>query len=555
MRIRPRLKTMVPMLLALTMSAESGAQMMEYPSYGAPSFMGGPPPAYSAIDPSGMPGSFQPHPMISPYQNAMEQHYNDDGVWFRKVFGHTAALNNYFFNLSYTQTKTRGLTGRVGDESAPTFTQEEAIDGTTNSNLPDALFLNNFNPVNGNITPDNVGSGIRINTGFRNAMGWGLNIDVDWLAPTNRTYNSREGFESVRLSTVTALDLEASNGEGTFNNAFANNFRERQIVEDEILTGDILLNLAADFGLFGGADDVLDRQLFNLHAIPLQNGVDRDGFNQRFDLDFITQHSVEVYTGSTTFVAPVIYETDSLKVSPVVGGRFSRINERFGFVGVDSGLVYAQNIPDGVDDDNDFVVDNVAETGTATFAQGNPSTDSIIRAFVDSSVQTSLAGPELGVEYTIGEGDGFKIKGATKVGALFNREKLRLSGDNIGDTVTTTVDLVSGDTILQDLFDTGSGLNAFESSKETTHISPMFQQSLSAEIPLFSRVPVLRDMWQLENASLQLGWTYLFVGEIADPLQSINWLTNPRAGLTPTIDVQRSKFFQNSFTAGINWEF
>lgn len=555
MRIRPRLKTMVPMLLALTMSAESGAQMMEYPSYGAPSFMGGPSPAYSAIDPSGMPGSFQPHPMISPYQNAMEQHYNDDGVWFRKVFGHTAALNNYFFNLSYTQTKTRGLTGRVGDESAPTFTQEEAIDGTTNSNLPDALFLNNFNPVNGNITPDNVGSGIRINTGFRNAMGWGLNIDVDWLAPTNRTYNSREGFESVRLSSVTALDLEASNGEGTFNNAFANNFRERQIVEDEILTGDILLNLAADFGLFGGADDVLDRQLFNLHAIPLQNGVDRDGFNQRFDLDFITQHSVEVYTGSTTFVAPVIYETDSLKVSPVVGGRFSRINERFGFVGVDSGLVYAQNIPDGVDDDNDFVVDNVAETGTATFAQGNPSTDSIIRAFVDSSVQTSLAGPELGVEYTIGEGDGFKIKGATKVGALFNREKLRLSGDNIGDTVTTTVDLVSGDTILQDLFDTGSGLNAFESNKETTHISPMFQQSLSAEIPLFSRVPVLRDMWQLENASLQLGWTYLFVGEIADPLQSINWLTNPRAGLTPTIDVQRSKFFQNSFTAGINWEF
>lgn len=560
MRIRPRLKTMVPMLLALTMSAESGAQMMEYPSYGAPSFMGGPPPAYSATDPSGMPGGFQPYPMVSPYQNAMEQHYNDDGVWFRKVFGHTAALNNYFFNLSYTRTKTRGLTGRVGDQSAPNFTQEETIDGTTNSNLPDALFLNNFNPGNANMTPDNIGNGIKINAGMKSAFGWGLNIDVDWMSPTNRTYNARENYEQQRVSSVTALDLEASNGEGAFGNVFGSqalgsNLRERQIVEDQILTGDILLNLVADFGLFGGADDVLDRQLFNLHALPLQNGVDFDGFNQRFDLDYIMQHSVEVYTGALNFSAPVIYESDSLKINPIVGGRFTRINEGWFFRGVDSGLVYAQNIPDGVDDDNDFVVDNVAETGTATFAQGNPSTDSIIRAFVDSSVQSSLGGPELGVQYTIGEGDGFRIKGATKVGALFNTEKVRLSGDNIGDTVTTTVDLATGNTILQDLFDTGSGLNAFESSKETTHISPMFQQSLSAEIPLFSRIPVLRDMWQFENATFQAGWTYLYIGEIADPQQSINWLTNPRAGITPTLNVKRSKFFQNSFTAGINWEF
>ena len=567
MRIRPRLKTMVPMLLTLALSAESSAQMMGQPSYGSPAFMGGPPPAYSAVNTSGMPGSYQAYPNISPYENAMDQHYNTDGMWFRKILGHTMATNDYFFNLSYVRTKARNLSGRVGDIGAPTFSQEETIDGTTNTNLPDALSLNNFNPALASLPPDVIGNGIQFNWGMKSQFGWGMNVEGLWNATSAQNYNSRQNYEQQRLQTAHALDLEASNGQGVFAGGFSarSTAIERQIAEDQILTGPILTNLANDFGLFGGADDVLDRQLFNLHAIPLQNGVDFDGFNQRFDMDFILKHSVESYTGAINFSAPVVYESDNLRISPVIGGRFLGINEGWSFRGVDSGLVYLQNIPDGVDDDNDFVVDNVAETGTATFAQGNPSTDSIIRSFVDASVQSQMGGPELGIQYTLGEGQGFKINGATKVGALFNSEKVRLSGDNIGDTVTTTVDLATGNTILQDMFDTttrdaatGRAIttaNAFSESKRTTHVSPMFQQSLMAEIPLFSRIPVLRDVPQLQNASFTAGWTFLFVGEVADPQQSINWLTNPRAGVTPTIDIQRSTYFQNSFSAGINWEY
>lgn len=567
MRIRPRLKTMVPMLLTLALSAESSAQMMDYPSYGAPAFMGGPPPAYSAVNTSGMPGSFQAYPNISPYENAMDQHYNTDGMWFRKILPHSMATNDYFFNISYVRTKARNLSGRVGDINAPTFTQEETIDGTTNTNLPDALFLNNFNPASASLPPDVIGNGIQINWGMKSQFGWGMSVEGMWNAPSAQIYNARQNYEQQRLQTAAALDLEASNGEGAFGGEFSqrSSLIERQIVENDILTGPILTNLADDFGLFGGADDVLDRQLFNLHAIPLQNGVDFDGFNQRFDMDFILKHSIETYTGAVNFSAPVVYETDSLKIHPVIGGRFLQINEGYSFRGVDSGLVYLQNIPDGVDDDDDFVVDNVAETGTATFTQGNPSTDSIIRSFVDASVQSQMGGPEIGIQYTLGEGKGITINGATKVGALFNSEKMRLSGDNIGDTVTTNIDLVTGETTLLDMFDTTtrdpitgrsiSTLNAFNEGKRTTHVSPMFQQSLMAEIPLFSRVPVLRDMWQFQNASFTAGWTFLYVGEVADPQQSINWLSNPRAGVTPTIDIERSTYFQNSFSAGINWEY
>ena len=87
-----------------------------------------------------------------------------------------------------------------------------------------------------------------------------------------------------------------------------------------------------------------------------------------------------------------------------------------------------------------------------------------------------------------------------------------MRGDNIGDTFTTeeVVDPEPGAPTeqLRDMFDTGAttnGLtqNAFTDSRGGMHLSPMFEQGFSAQIPLFHRIPVLRDMKILENANLQ----------------------------------------------------
>ena len=99
-------------------------------------------------------------------------------------------------------------------------------------------------------------------------------------------------------------------------------------------------------------------------------------------------------------------------------------------------------------------------------------------------------------------------------------------------------------------------LNAFSDGKSSTHISPVFRQELTAEIPIFSKIPVLRDCWQLEHAKFRTGWTYLWIGEFADPQQSIVLVSNPRQfNLRPHLNVKRSSFFQNQFNLGINWEF
>jgi hypothetical protein len=124
---------------------------------------------------------------------------------------------------------------------------------------------------------------------------------------------------------------------------------------------------------------------------------------------------------------------------------------------------------------------------------------------------------------------------------MFNRETLSISGNNIGDHF-------SPDLVL-------SNDNRFSDQTSNTHISPLLEQSLNAEIPLFSRVPVLRDMWQLEKANLSLGWTYLLVGKVADPNQSIVWASRPEAGIFPQARVQRDTFYQNTFNVGINWNY
>ena len=317
------------------------------------------------------------------------------------------------------------------------------------------------------------------------------------------------------------------------------------------------------YGVLGNTFDILDRNLFVLNGLPLQNGVDVLGHTQTFDLDFIVRHSIETYGAAAAFSSAPIIDNDRVTLRSVIGGRFYHIDENFRFDGVDSGLGYTPATQDGVDDDDDFIIDNVDEGGGATFTQINPSaTGPMYRAFLDSTVRSQLFGPEFGLEYDLGKSSGLDITGSTRVGLLVNKETLGLAGNNIGNMerlIVATEDradgTVTGDTVLEDSFDTASGLNAFQDEEGTTHLSPMFEQSLSAKVGIFHHVPVLKDMWQLEHAKLQVGWTYLWIGEVADPANSAVIESRPIDGVFPFIRTKRRSFYQNSFFGGINWEY
>lgn len=569
MRIWHRLPALVPLLLAVVCATNAQAQPMPTsPSWAPPAYSAVPGygPAVPGYGPAvpGLPTPVQSHPMISPFDHALEQHFTSDGLWFKRLLTTASAQNTYYFNVDYVRTKNRGLTGWVGNENAATWAMLETEDATGGA-FPDSLVLNNFRPANANQIPRVNNNGIAMSGGVRSKFGWSWGWDVLWNAPSRSTYNAAAITLNQRFHAIDALMLEAAGGNGLITTGFSKSFNERRFAIDNILTvRPIASGLALNFPqLLGDAEDILDRVLLNLHAIPLLNNVPEDvgGVAQRFDIDFIMHHEIETMEAGTHVTWSPIYEDDDVIVSPLLGIRYVRVDEAFSFFGADSGLDYTPNVPDGIDDDNDFVVDNVAENGTATFTEGNPSLESYSVSVMDSYIQSNLLGPELGLQYVLGEDDSMKITGSTRIGALFNHETARLDGDNILDTLSSTAnpDPNATNNILEDGFDTtrddGPTQNAFSDGKNSSHISPVFRQSLTAEYPLFAHVPVLQDCWQLEGARIRAGWTYMWIGELADPQQSINYVSNPRQNLFPHLNVRRGSFFQNQFHVGINWTY
>lgn len=570
MRIRHSLKAFVPFILMLAAGRSVQAQ------YGPP----GPP---QPMPQGSYPAGYQAYPSQSPYQTLFEQNYVSDGLWYRDSnngFGPFSHRRDFFMNLDYTRTKTRSLRGIVGYEGAQTYQQQNDPDNdeiVTNSG-----YYRNFDAAQANLIPDLINHGMRASGGFWNADGSGLLLDVSWGAEGSSIFDARANALAGRLDTATVLALRASGGRGTTGNFNTNGQTDLGITTGQILANGVVFDDQAEFGVFGTAAEVLDRTLLNLYGIPIGDGRnigDNDdtggnglGVTIPYDIQFQMEHRITTFGSSIDGAFAPVYDRNGIKVNPLVGGRYLRVNEGFGLNVTDSGLAYGvdngdDDTPenakvygpaDGRDDDDDFIADNPAEEGALTFDQINQSDPIIVHGFLDSDVVSNLAGPEFGLHYTMGDRKGLSFMGSTKVAAMFNNEKLTVRGDNIFNHMNTddptTVDIDS------DGFDTntlsGPTQNAFTSSQSSVHLSPLLEQSLMAEIPIFEHVPVLHRVQLLEDAKLRLGWTFLVIGEIADPNKSVDYSqVNPRLDMFPQASVERGIFTQSTFNVGVNWNY
>ena len=52
-----------------------------------------------------------------------------------------------------------------------------------------------------------------------------------------------------------------------------------------------------------------------------------------------------------------------------------------------------------------------------------------------------------------------------------------------------------------------------------------------------------------------IGWTWLWVGEVADPNESILYQSSPLLNIFPTIQTDRGNLFQNTLSIGVNWNY
>ncbi len=592
MRIRHSLTTLVPVVVLLLRGLSAEAQYgPPHPSPGPVFYNGspgyGPPPgpAYGQVPPGGFPPSYRPHPMISPYDNMLEQHYNNNGTWFRNAtngFGPYNRPKHWFYGIDYLRTSTRKLNGIVGADGVQSYLQQ--MDPASNGIVDGDTFYNYFSVASADLIPRLQNNGIKLNGGFWNPDGTGLLLNASWVADNTAVFDARRNIEVGRLSTSDVLRLQRSGGVEDLAPFNLSGTTDREIVETDILGPGLAASFdtlnARGYGLFGSTFDILDRTVLNLYGLPITSGSDpffqTGGYTVPYDLDFILSHSVSTMSAGAAAAFAPIYDHDGIKVRPFVGGRFYRIDEQFGFRGVSTLLSYGLEnadadteitakvfpVQNGIDENGDFIADNPNEDGDATFGFTPGFSDTlIVRSFVDSVVVSDMGGAEFGLHYELGDDKGIKITGSTRLAALFNHERLKLRGDNIGNFMGQEVipDPITGANILFEMFDTdttnGPSQNAFSDSSSSTHLSPLFEQGLNAEIPIFGHVPVLKDMWQLDNAKLNLGWSYLLIGKVADPNQSVVWDSRPITGIFPSVRPDRRSFSQNAFSVGINWTY
>jgi hypothetical protein len=298
-----------------------------------------------------------------------------------------------------------------------------------------------------------------------------------------------------------------------------------------------------------------------------------------------------------------------LSVNAMVGVEYLNIQESLSFLGIDSGLLYepgtsttgttgntlfaignrdfkAQSTPNGIDDNQDGIIDNAGapepspatsstagggsgsttSTGTS-FGVSLPTPFALLPATIDVRTNTNLVGPTAGLHYQIGQT--FHLIGETKFGLMANIERIELSGNNIGSTTRLNGTPVNFPQELsgsrgtlqaeeqQNLFIPGPqdpNPNAFESSAEHSHISPLIEQSIIAEAPVFQYIPVLGKMWPFAHANLRGGYTFMWVGDVIETNESVDYRGNPMGGLKPRIEVGRGSWWSDNWSVGASWD-
>ncbi len=571
MRIRHSLKAFVPFILMLAAGKSGQAQQ-------------GPP-----MPPQGVPAGYGMYQREPAYQNLFDQTYQSDGLWMNNTNNGFGAFNrprDWYMNVDYTKTKTRSMKGLVGAEGVQTYYQQN--DPANNEIVAGLANYGYFDAGTATMIPDLKTHGIQLKSGFWNPDGSGLMLNAFYSAHNNSIFDARFNALAARpVDALTALRLRRNGGrdDGTPFNASGRN--DLDIVENDILAPGQAFDTTDSIGhgFFGSTFDVLDRTVLNLYGMPVLSGntdLIQNGETMPYDLQYILEHSIQTFGGTADWAFTPVYEKGNITVRPIFGARYMQIDEGFRFYGASTLLSYgldnadadtpinAKVFPpaDGIDDDNDFIPDtpdepgNSVNTTTTTFTPLiGLSNHLIVKSFLNSKVNSNLAGPELGLQYDLGDAKGMKISGSTRVAAMVNKENLKLSGDNIGNAMGIEVipDPITGNNIFGRMFDTettnGPSQNAFSDADHSTHLSPLFEQGLNLQIPLFSRVPVIKDMWQFEDAALNLGWSYLWVGLVADPNDSILYQSSPVTGIFPEIVPERDNFTQTTLSVGVSWSY
>jgi len=549
-----------------------GAGMSPY-SPGA-TMGGGPVGDYAGMAPPGgaYPSYYQPYPSISPYEHEFNQIANRGGIWESESENRLSLPSRWKFRSEYVQMRAERGRSLLGNPNAPIYREqiapilENAGGGGGGNNIDDyvdalrgtnnGVGFNLYDPVSAKELDRPDMQGLRLTLEAENADGSGLEFWGLWAKDDDNEFDARDNVDPSRGNQQAFVQM---------------------LIDDPTL-----LNLANPPANFPDPIEILQANLLNLRGIPLDDGTITTladgttfgGASAVYDLAFKVQTNIEMYGTGVRWKAMPLYKTSSLNIRPNAGIRYTAVRDLFGFYGVESGFLYdgqtqanqpslpdvkIHSLPNGFDDDGDGIVDNAGTIEDQLGGQGgggggnqtatfNSEIDSLfypITSILNNELESHLAGPEIGISYDFGGSKGFRLGGSTNAGLLMNYQRIKLSGDNIFIT-TRQADLIVPS-------QTNATPNKFSSTATHTSVSPMIEQMIYGEGPLFQYIPVLRRSKFLRNANFRASYTLTMIAEMTRASDSIIWQGNPSQGIFPGIQTSRSTFRTSSYNFGVSW--
>lgn len=545
----------------------------------------------------------QPWPQISPYDHAFSEHYTDRGLWFWEG---NNRRRQYFARWGYMRSNIDRPKGTVGNPNAlsykdihlPFIAEVLGLDDLANVfrgdvHDPTIAFSDigffppegqrgmwYYNAVSASETNEVKANGLRAVWGFTNPDDTGLRIDAWWSGRETAHFNAEKQVATRRITQPSLLRRATESEEGFL--TFFAPFESIQVLQANLLN---LGGLPIDDG--------------TLETLP--DGTTIGGATVPYDIAFELEYESEnAGTSLSVLLAPVI-DTEILQVRPLVGARYTYLREKFSFFGEDSGMYYdnesdiilptlkLHSLPDGVDnpDEPDGIVDNAGQVeGSPPAEVDSEDATQFVRldilaetfgfehpgryqAFLDNEAESHMAGPEAGLQYNLGGDGGFRIRGFTKFALLANAERIQMEGNNIGNANDIGIGLTGNDELdvfgirVVDLSEPAATLqdsplitptpenpnpNAFEDKERHTRLSPLLEQSIFVDLPVFHWIPVVNRMDLFENAKLSVGYTYTFMDNVLRPAESIRWQGNPREGIFPYITAQHDEWNTSNWT-------
>lgn len=521
------------------------------PGYGAPYAAGGPADP-NVLYPQGIPENFQPWPQISPFDPAnvgQTQHFNDDGLWFKRML---YRRRDYFANIGVTAVQFRNIgSATIGSPYIPSNT-DGSLRGPgvpvdfagvpTGSTIGDSS--NGYFVISNRILPVPSLS----TTAGEFVENPNTNLYPIWSSGVLGSPSAVAGIQGelgffneddtgVKITGWGAMEATSS-------------FQRGREYYNGVLINQNIINAVG-----GGLLTPLNGN------IPLYNGEPLPGFPEvgngstaKYDLLYRLQMSTQAGGTNLSLYQQPIYRSGGMKLRPMWGARYLYIDEAFGFKGIDSGFNYDLTADGstggGTGGGNNNNNNNNNSGGDPIYAD----TSTMIRAYdmytarLNNKVESNLAGPEIGLRFDLGNSKSFNVWGESILGLMVNYEQIHMSGENIGDALTD----VRFRGYLTPRFLADGVDSSFNNKSNSTHVSPTFQQSIFAEMDIIGVVPVLKRMAMFDESTFKVGYTVLWVGELARPADSIDWQGWP---LTPEIKKDRESWWAQQFTASINFNF